>query len=109
MIDDHSELSRASVEAAFQRLIDLRYRPYVGTLYCGQELSCPITLSPPPLPFKEIRDFMSVESEVSSDLVIKGMLSMSDVASPPVVSRHLVLTHQFFPSNGGSQRYVRAI
>ena len=109
MIDDHSELSRASVEAAFQRLIDLRYRPYVGTLYCGQELSCSVTLSPPPLPLKEIRDFMSVECVVGSDLVIKGMLSMSDVASPPVVSRHLVLTHQLLSSNGGSQRYGPAI
>ena len=86
-------MSRSSVEAMFQRLIDMRYRPYCGTLYFGKELSSKVTLCPPPSTFKEVRDFETIEAQVSSKLVVKGMLSMSDVASPPVVSRHLVLAH----------------
>ena len=93
LIDDHSRLNRSSVDAMFQRLIDLRYRPYCGTLYFGKELSSTVTLCPPPTNYKDIRDFETIEANVSSHLVVKGMLSMSDVASPPVVSRHLVLTH----------------
>ena len=93
MIDEAHNLSRNSVEAMFQRLIDIRYRPYCGTLYFGKELSSPVTLCPPPTNYKEMRDFETIEAKVSTQLFVKGMLSMSDVASPPVVSRHLILAH----------------
>ena len=93
MINEGSELNRTTVEDMFQRLIELRYRPYNGTLYFGKELSASVTLCPPPANYKEVRDFETIEAKVSKEIVIKGMLSMSDVASPPVVSRHLILAH----------------
>ena len=99
MIRENSDLNRTSVEDMFQRLIDLRYHPYCGTLSFGRELSSTVTLCPPPAPFKEVRDFETIEAKVSNQLVIKGMLSMSDVASPPVVSRHLILAHNNKNSN----------
>jgi len=99
MIRENSDLNRTSVEDMFQRLIDLRYHPYCGTLSFGRELSSTVTLCPPPAPFKEVRDFETIEAKVSNQLVIKGMLSMSDVASPPVVSRHLILAHDSKTSN----------
>ena len=94
MIEEKSALNRTSVEAMFQRLIESRYRPYCGTLYFGRDLSSSVTLCPPPTNYKEMRDFEIIEAKVSSRLIIKGMLSMSDVASPPVVSRHLILSHE---------------
>ena len=104
MIKEGSELSRATVEDMFQRLIELRYRPYSGTLYFGKELSASVTLCPPPAHFKEVRDFETIEAKVSNELVIKGMLSMSDVASPPVVSRHLILAHNNNSSNSAESQ-----
>ena len=97
MIEEADNLSRSSVESMFQRFIDLRYRPYCGTLYFGKELSSPVTLCPPPTHYKEVRDFETIEAKVSTQLFVKGMLSMSDVASPPVVSRHLILAHNTTP------------
>lgn len=99
MIQEQSVLNRATVEAMFQRMIDLRYRPYCGTLYFGKELSSAVTLCPPPTNYKEVRDFETIVSKISSRIVVKGMLSMSDVASPPVVSRHLILAHTSNMSN----------
>ena len=88
----------------FQRLIELRYRPYSGTLYFGKELSASVTLCPPPAHFKEVRDFETIEAKVSNELIIKGMLSMTDVASPPVVSRHLILAHNNNSSNSAESQ-----
>ena len=99
IINEHSELNRSSVESMFQQLIDEKYRPFVGTLYYGEDLSCAVTLCPPPMNYKERRDFETIEAKVSPNLIIKGMLSTSDVASPPVVSRHLVLTHNINSGN----------
>ena len=97
MIEEGNNLCRSSVESMFQRFIDLRYRPYCGTLYFGKELSSPVTLCPPPTNYKEVRDFETIEAKVSTQMFVKGMLSMSDVASPPVVSRHLILAHNTTP------------
>ena len=97
MIEEADNLSRNSVESMFQRFIDLRYRPYCGTLYFGKELSSAVTLCAPPTHYKEVRDFETIEAKVSTQLFVKGMLSMSDVASPPVVSRHIILAHNTTP------------
>ena len=78
MINEGSVLNRTTVEDMFQRLIELRYRPYNGTLYFGKELSAPVTLCPPPASYKEVRDFETIEAKVSKEIFIKGMLSMSE-------------------------------
>ena len=57
----------------------------------GAEMSTPITLSPPPAPYKETRDFEAIEATVSNTVEVLGFLTIADVASPPVLSRHLIL------------------
>jgi len=85
------ELNRISAEAAFQNLAEKLYKPFVGTLTFGQEMSASVGLSPPPAPYHDVRDFETVDVSVSDKLHIKGILSLAEVASPPVISRHLVL------------------
>lgn len=85
------EVSVASVEALFNQVLESDYREYVGTFNFGDELSTKVTLCPPPRPYKAERDFEAVEAQVSDAIDVKGFLSLSDVSSPPVVSRHIVL------------------
>lgn len=77
----------------FQSFYTSRYQQFVGTLKFGEELASSVTLCPPPVPFKHTADFEVVEAEVEQIMEIKGFLSISDVSSPPVVSRHLVLPY----------------
>lgn len=93
------ELTAESVEKVFADLAQTHYQHYVGTLHFGDKLSSPITLCPPPSKYKKIQDFEYVEAVISDDLDIKGFLTLADVASPPVVSRHLIL-----PWSGQVQR-----
>ena len=85
------ELNSASVEKVFQQVISNHYKQYEGTLQFGDELKCNILLCPPPSPIKMVKDFEMVESSISDVIDIKGFLTLADVASPPVESRHLVL------------------
>ena len=57
----------------------------------GKEMSTPITLSPPPGPYKETRDFEVVEATISDTIDVLGFLTIAEVASPPILSRHLIL------------------
>ncbi len=95
--DQHREgggqLTRASVEHCFQDIIDTHYRPYVGRLQFGDDLGTQITLCPPPTKYKEVKDFEIVEAIVEETIDIRGYISLADVASPPVVSRHIILPH----------------
>jgi hypothetical protein len=54
-------------------------------------MSSPIALYPPPTPYKEVKDFEVVEAAVSDEIDVIGFLTIAEVASPPVLSRHLVL------------------
>jgi len=64
----------------------------VGTLHLGDELECKVTLCPPPpLSLREVRDFSVAEATIGEQLTVLGFLALSDVASPSVMSRHLVL------------------
>ncbi len=47
-------LTRSSVEKVFQHLVQSQYRQYVGTLKFGDELTCKVTLCPPPEPYREV-------------------------------------------------------
>ena len=55
-----------------------------------------VQLCPPPKNFSKVRDFEVVKRELSDTLAVKGFLALSDISSPPVYSRHLVL-----PTNPG--------
>lgn len=79
-----------------QKLCDLLYSPFEGDLTFGcptnPDMSCRVNLFPsPPTSFKDVQDFREVEVRVGPELAVKGVLTLADVASPPVVSRHLVI------------------
>ena len=68
----------------------------------GAEMSTPITLSPPPPPYKETRDFEVVEATISNTIDVLGFLTIAEVASPPLLSRHLIL-----PAVSGTEEETR--
>jgi len=86
-----SQLTRNCVEKCVQTVIDTHFKPFIGKLTMGDEFNCPVTLCPPPVKFKKVKEFEKVEAEIEEVLDIKGFLTLADVASPPVVSRHLIL------------------
>ncbi|KAL4228241.1 Von Willebrand factor A [Mactra antiquata] len=83
-------LSMSSVQDVFTKLADKYYSPYTGLLTCGH-LKCNITLYPSPEPFHREGEFVSIHKTVSDTLEICGFMDLQDIASPPTVSRHLVL------------------
>ena len=84
-------LTRHGVEKSFQSIIEAHFKPFLGKLTLGDELSSTITLCPPPTRFKKVKEFETIEACIQEELDIKGFLTLADVASPPVVSRHLIL------------------
>ena len=70
----------------------------------GAEMSTPITLSPPPVPYKETRDFEVVEATISNTIDVLGFLTIAEVASPPLLSRHLIL-----PAVSGAEEEARQV
>ena len=86
-----SQLTRNCVEKCVQTVIDTHFKPYIGKLTMGDELNVQITLCPPPTKFKKVKEFDKIQAEIEDILDIKGFLTLADVASPPVVSRHLIL------------------
>jgi len=95
-------LSVTAVEKAFRSLIADQYCEYRGILRMGAEMSTPITLSPPPAPYKETRDFDVVEATISNTIDVLGFLTIAEVASPPLLSRHLIL-----PAVSGTEEETR--
>ena len=84
-------LTRAAVEKCVQSLIDAHYQPFIGRMTLGDELTSQITLCPPPSKYRQVKEFQVIEANIEENLDIKGFLTLADVASPPVVSRHLIL------------------
>ena len=81
-------LSVQSVQNAFTRLAQTHYVSYEGVLSCGH-LQSRVVLSPPP-------DFSTIKNQekprrLPTELAICGFLDVSDVGSPPFISRHLVI------------------
>ncbi|XP_060558631.1 integrator complex subunit 14-like [Ruditapes philippinarum] len=83
-------LSMTVVQDMFKKIAEKYYTPYTGLLTCGH-LECNITLYPSPEPFNKESEFVSVHTTVSEKLEICGFMDLQDIASPPTVSRHLVL------------------
>jgi len=80
-----------AVEAVFKEVEDLHYKQWTGRLELGPDMGTRVQLCPPPKVFQRNRDFCQVRREPSDKLTLKGFIVLSDLGSPPVTSRHLVL------------------
>ncbi|XP_038072885.1 integrator complex subunit 14-like isoform X2 [Patiria miniata] len=83
-------LTVKSAQQMFTALAEEHYSAFHAKLVCGH-LSSDVQLFPPPQKLNIMRDFEVVSQTVSSELSICGFLDCSDVCSPPVISRHLML------------------
>lgn len=83
-------LSSKSVQNLFAKIAELHYSSFEGTLRSGS-LSDSILLYPPPRDHHHIGDMEVIHCKISKDITICGFVDLVDVASPPAVSRHLVL------------------
>ncbi len=92
-VPEGSHLSLKSVQQMFLKLAETNYKPFKGRLHCGM-LSSPIALCPSPENFIQINDFETIRAQISNDITICGFMEISEVSSPPVHSRHLVLPLQ---------------
>ncbi|XP_074650578.1 integrator complex subunit 14-like [Tubulanus polymorphus] len=83
-------ISMKNIHSMFHKLGEKYYSPSYGTLKCGH-LGSKIQIFPPPEEFKKERDFEYICRSISTDVEIFGFLDIADIASPPVISRHLIL------------------
>lgn len=89
-------LNLKTTEQVFKEVADVHYKQWCGRLQLGVDMDAKVQLCPPPKNFSKVRDFEVVKRELSDTLAVKGFLALSDISSPPVYSRHLVL-----PTNPG--------
>ncbi|KAK2143093.1 hypothetical protein LSH36_878g01004 [Paralvinella palmiformis] len=94
------QLTKASVLDLFSRVTEKYYAPFLGTLKCG-DLKCNMQLFPAPEPFEKDHEFERIEKSVSHVIEVVGFMDIGDIASPPYISRHLVLPVSTSPENGG--------
>ncbi|KAG7333242.1 hypothetical protein KOW79_003377 [Hemibagrus wyckioides] len=79
-----------SVQAMFGKLIDHAYMPFHAVLRCGN-LASDVQVFPRPEPVLLDEELDPVPKAVQTELEIVGFIEIGDIASPPVLSRHLVL------------------
>ncbi|MCJ8733312.1 hypothetical protein PDJAM_G00221820 [Pangasius djambal] len=79
-----------SVQAMFGKLIDQAYMPFHAVLRCGN-LASDVQVFPRPEPVLLDEELDPVPKTVHTELEIVGFIEIGDIASPPVLSRHLVL------------------
>jgi len=84
-------LSLEGAESMFSEIGNLHYNQWVGDLVVGDHMTCKIQVCPPPVAFNKAMDFSVVTRDISSFISVKGFLSQSEISSPPVHSRHLIL------------------
>lgn len=89
-IPEGTSLSILGVNKIFTQIANQEYQTWKGRLHCGQ-LSCPVSLFPPIEPRVQVTDFSTVRCEANQDIRIIGFMDIAEVASPPVLSRHLML------------------
>jgi len=87
---DVPALSPKSIQQMMQRLAEKYFLPFYGTLKCGH-MTAKIQLYPPPMSYERQLEFKKMKKDISSVLDIFGFMNISDIASPPSVSRHLLL------------------
>ncbi|KAL8613427.1 hypothetical protein ACOMHN_057147 [Nucella lapillus] len=83
-------LSFKSVQDMFVSCAEKIYTPFHASLQCGN-FSCPVQLHPRPDPYEQELEFEHIHREMADTLTIVGFLEIAEVASPPAISRHLVL------------------
>lgn len=94
-------LTEITSESLFTEVAQLHYTQWTGRLLLGADMSVKVQLCPPPKNFSRARDFTVVSRELGHTLAIQGYLALSDIASPPVFSRHLVLPLPSSPDTPG--------
>jgi len=91
-----------AVDKIFQKLAEQNYQTWKGKLFCGNLFS-PITLSPPLQTRKLMGDFEVLTAKPSGDIKIIGFMDITEIASPPAASRHLILSIPMTKEELGSQ------
>ncbi|ESO88197.1 hypothetical protein LOTGIDRAFT_206942 [Lottia gigantea] len=84
------QLNLKSVQQTFSNLAEKYFNPFHGMLHCGN-LKNAVHVYPAPIPYTVETDEGKVERMISHELHICGFLDISDVSSPPTISRHLVI------------------
>ncbi|XP_069480343.1 integrator complex subunit 14 [Ambystoma mexicanum] len=79
-----------NVQSMFGKLIDLAYTPFHAVLRCGH-LSSDVQVFPRPETVIVDEEIDPIPKSINAELEIVGFIDISDIASPPVLSRHLVL------------------
>lgn len=95
-------------------MFQFRYEQFKGTLRLGTEMPSPILLWPPPKPVRIVADFDVIEAHMEGTIDIKGyfqglpefqkqenkkynfnagFLTLADVSSPPILSKHIVFPY----------------
>ncbi|XP_077323832.1 integrator complex subunit 14 isoform X1 [Lithobates pipiens] len=79
-----------NVQSMFGKLIDVAYTPFHAVLKCGN-LSSDVQVFPRPESVIIDEEIDPLPKSLSAELEIIGFIDIADIASPPVLSRHLVL------------------
>ncbi len=69
LLQEESPPSKTSTEKLFEQVIRNSYDPYVGTLKCGEDMTCAVTLCPAPESFREVRTTKSHPS-MGNELIL---------------------------------------
>lgn len=83
-------LSVKTVQGMFSALAEKYYSPFVGVLKCGN-LTCPVHIFPTLDAYDRVHEFEHVKKVASREIRTCGFIDIADIASPPYISRHLVL------------------
>ncbi|KAI8478996.1 PREDICTED: von Willebrand factor A domain-containing protein 9-like [Branchiostoma belcheri] len=84
------ELNMTTCQALFSKLAETQFPSVTWTLKCGH-MSSEVQAVPVVETFKKTYDSGPVVREPSQEMEILGFLDSKDIASPAVISRHLVL------------------
>lgn len=85
-----SPFSVRTVQHMFIVLCEKYFAPFVGFLKCGN-LTCSVQVFPQLESYDKLHEFERVNRTPSKEISICGFLDIADAASPPFISRHLVL------------------
>ena len=83
-------LTLKSVQNMFTKYAESHYSMFNTTLQCGN-LKSEVQLFPKPKTVMAETDTETFTKEIGSEIQVCGFLDMADIASPPILSRHLVI------------------
>ena len=83
-------LTLKSVQSMFTKYAEAHYSTFNTILHCGN-LNSEVQLFPRPKTTTVEKDTETYTREIGGDIHVCGFLDMADIASPPVLSRHLVI------------------